>query len=164
MIKRKALFYSIIAGLTVLDSFLLSKPNLLGKIGLIIYKYHYLRTWPRTLLTVSIVMVISVAVAEFIRWAVNRHILKRVVGLIILCVLIIIASAALIKTGLDFSTWSYSHTGHRFKYGAYLLPLMLVSIFVHAIIKLPKKVLLLASLPVVNEEKNNLPANADDKS
>ena len=109
-----------------MDSFLLSNPNLLGKIGLIIYKYNYLRTFPRTLLTVSIVMAISIAVAELVRMLVNRQVLKRATGLIILSLLIFVAAAALIKTGLDFSTWAYSHTGHRFKYGAYLLPLMLV--------------------------------------
>ncbi len=162
MIKRKALFYSIITGLTILDSFLLSKPNLLGKIGLIIYKYHYLRTFPRTLLTVSIVIAISISIAELIRLFVNKQILKRSTGIIILSLLIFVAAAALIKTGLDFSTWSFEHTGHRFKYGAYLLPLMLVSIFIHAIVKLPKT----QSVPSFanNKSKTNQPSDVDDKS
>jgi succinate dehydrogenase hydrophobic anchor subunit len=161
MLKRKTLFYSIILGLTILDSFLLSKPNLLGKIGLFIYKYHYLRTFPRTLLTVSIVMAVTIAIAELIRMLVKRQTLKRMTGLIILSLLIFVAAAALIKTGMDFSTWTYSHTGHRFKYGAYLLPLMLVAIFVHAIVKLPK----ILELPVADMVKNNqTSSDVDDKS
>ena len=164
MIRRKALFYSIIAGFTVLDSFLLSNPNLLGKIGLIIYKYHYLRTLPRTLLTVSIVIVISIFIAELIRMLVKRQLLKRITGLIALSLLILVMAAALIKTGMDFSTWAYSHTGHRFKYGAYLLPLMLVSIFVHAIVKLPK-IVELPIVPLTDPVKvNQTSSDADSKS
>ncbi len=109
-------------------------------------------------------MVIAIAIAELVRMLVNRQVLKRATGLIILSLLIFIAVAALIKTGLDFSTWAYSHTGHRFKYGAYLLPLMLVLIFVHAIIKLPK-IMELPIVPVTEKVKVHQPtSDVDNKS
>ncbi|CAN5461475.1 hypothetical protein BH09BAC3_BH09BAC3_15720 [soil metagenome] len=154
----------MIAVLTVVDSFLLSKPNLLGKIGLVIYKYHYLRTWPRTFLTVSIVMVITLGATYLIHLLVKKEIFKRDTASIIFIALILASVAALVKTGLDFSTWSYSHTGHRFKYGAYLLPLMLVSIFVHELITLPKIPKPFPLLPMNDELKKTQSTDVDSKS
>ncbi|AYB32283.1 hypothetical protein [Chryseolinea soli] len=135
---RKLSFYFCLIALVILDSFLLSKPNLLGKIGLIIYKYHYLRTFPRTLLTVSIVVVIAFALAELISFLVKRRTLKRVLGTVVLVLLIAVSFATLVKTGMDFSTWTYSHTGLRFRFGAYLLPTLLIVLFTYALVRLPK--------------------------
>ena len=127
--KKRFLFYLLISALVVLDSVLLRSPNLLGKIGLIIYRYSYLRTFPKTLLTVSIVVLTAITLSELIRWLVKLGTLKRVAGILFLVFLIIASIAILVKTGLDFSTWTYSHTGSRFKYGAYLLPLILIIVF-----------------------------------
>ena len=135
---RKLSFYFFLIALVILDSFLLSKPNLLGKIGLIIYKYHYLRTFPRTLLTVSIVVVIAFGLAELIGFLVKRRTLKRALGTVVLALLIAVSFAALVKTGMDFSTWTYSHTGLRSRFGAYLLPTLLIVLFTYALVKLPK--------------------------
>lgn len=135
---RKLSFYFFLIALVILDSFLLSKPNLLGKIGLIIYKYHYLRTFPRTLLTVSIVVVIAFGLAELVSFLVKRKALKRFWGTVVLALLIVVSFAALVKTGMDFSTWTYSHTGLRFRFGAYLLPTLLIVLFTYALVKLPK--------------------------
>lgn len=135
---RKLSFYFFLIALVILDSFLLSKPNLLGKIGLIIYKYHYLRTFPRTLLTVSIVVVIAFGLAELVSFLVKRKALKRALGTVVLALLIVVSFAALVKTGMDFSTWTYSHTGLRFRFGAYLLPTLLIVLFTYALVKLPK--------------------------
>jgi len=135
---RKLAFYFVLIALAIVDAFLLSKPNLLGKIGLIIYKYHYLRTFPRTLLTVAIVVVISFGIAEGIGLLVKRGVLKRVLGVVTLLSLVALSFAALVKTGLDFSTWTYSHTGLRFRFGAYLLPTLLIILFTYALVKLPK--------------------------
>jgi hypothetical protein len=127
--KKRLLFYLFVAALVVLDSVLLRSPNLLGKIGLIIYRYHYLRTFPKTLLTVSIVILTAVVLSELIRWLVRLKSIKQLVGVLFLVLLILASVAILFKTGLDFSTWTYSHTGNRFKYGAYLLPFILIVVF-----------------------------------
>jgi len=136
--RSRLTFYLFILALVVLDAVLLRSPNLLGKIGLIIYKYHYLRTFPKAFITVLTVMAIATFIAESVRWLVSTEKLGRASGRLILWAFIVLASAALIKTGLDFSTWTYSHTGQRFRYGAYLLPLILMTIFGYTAFTLPK--------------------------
>src|SRR5687767_15766883 len=101
--KNRAMFYLFVAALVVLDSVLIRSPNLLGKIGLIIYKYSYLRTFPRTLMTVGSVVAIAVFITEIIRWMTKRGVLKRVISISILLVLTLISVALLVKTGIDFT-------------------------------------------------------------
>ncbi|HEY3404944.1 MAG TPA: hypothetical protein VGK59_16255, partial [Ohtaekwangia sp.] len=136
--RPRLTFYLFIAALVVLDAVLLRSPNLLGKIGLLIYKYHYLRTFPKALLTVSLVVGVAILIAEAIRFLVKKESLKRTVGRVILFLLAAVAVAILVKTGLDFTAWSYSHTGLRFRIGAYLLPTILVIVFFYAWITVPK--------------------------
>ncbi|HEY3401872.1 MAG TPA: hypothetical protein VGK59_00710, partial [Ohtaekwangia sp.] len=59
-----------------------------------------------------------------------------------------------VKTGLDFTAWSYSHTGLRFRIGAYLLPTILVIVFFYAWITVPKVEEAFPESPVMDEEKN----------
>lgn len=136
--KNRAMFYLFVVALVVLDSVLIRSPNLLGKIGLIIYKYSYLRTFPRTLMTVGSVIGIAVLITEIIRWMTKRSVLKRVISISILLILALISIALLVKTGIDFTAWSYSHTGLRFRIGAYLLPVILVIVFGYGLFTLPK--------------------------
>ncbi|MBL0742904.1 hypothetical protein [Chryseolinea lacunae] len=135
---RKLTFYLFVLALVIVDSLLISKPNLLGKIGLIIYKYHYLRTFPRTLLTVAIVVAVAIGIAELIELLVKRSVLKRATGSIVLIVLIALSFGILVKTGIDFQAWTYSHTGLRFRFGAYMLPTLLIVIFTFGLLKLPR--------------------------
>lgn len=138
--KRKLYFYLVIACLTVLNALLLASPNLLGKIGLLIYHYRFLRTFPRTLLTVSIAVIIAVLITEFVALLVKNKTVKRSIGIIILIFFVVLCAAALYKTIIDFTAWSYAHTGQRFRYGAYLLPCLLMLIFGYRIFNLPVKV------------------------
>lgn len=135
--KNRVTFYLFVAALIVLDSVLLRSPNLLGKIGLIIYKYSYLRTFPRTLMTVGSVVLIGVLITEIIRWMTQRQVIKRVVAVSVLLILTLLSVAMLVKTGIDFTAWSYSHTGLRFRIGAYLLPVILIVVFGYALFTLP---------------------------
>jgi len=136
--KTRVTFYLFITALTVLDAVLLRSPNLLGKIGLIIYKYDYLRTFPKALVTVALVVGIAVSIAEFVRLFVRMEMLKRYIGRIILFVFLAASTAILVKTALDFRAWSYSHTGLRFRIGAYLLPSILIVVYLYALASLPK--------------------------
>ena len=132
-------FYAIITVLVALDSLLLTSPNLLGKIGLIIYKYQYLRTFPRILLTVGLVVTIAILISELIRVLVRKRKLGRGKGIALLLFMICASAGIVHKTALDFSKWAYSHTGMRFKYGAYLLPTLVMVTFAYALVTLPKK-------------------------
>ncbi len=152
--KSRVNFYLFIAALVVLDSVLLRSPNLLGKIGLIIYKYHYLRTFPKALLTVSLVVLGSIALAEGVRFIVKREILKRITGKVILVFFMLAVAGIFAKTAVDFTAWSYSHTGLRFRIGAHLLPVILMLVFIYAFITLPKTSLLFPASPSNEEEVN----------
>ena len=131
-------FYPFVIALTLLDAVLLRSPNLLGKIGLIIYKYHYLRTFPRALLTVSLVVGVSVIIGETIRLVVRKARLKRSAGKLLLTAFMLLAVALLVKTGMDFSSGVYSQTGIRFRIGVCLLPAILLVVFVCYWVTLPK--------------------------
>src|SRR5689334_1386184 len=108
---RRSGFYALLVGLIILNGFLLSKPNLLGKIGLIVYKYYYLRSFPRTLLTVALVSAIAAGLMELFSFLVARRIIGRAIGGILFGLFVALSFAQLVKTGIDFSAWTYSHTG-----------------------------------------------------
>jgi len=137
--KSRITFYLFILALVVLDAVLIRSPNLVGKIGLLIYKYHYLRTFPKALLTLSLVVGGAVIIGEVIRFVVKKELIKRLTGSVLLFLLITLSAALLVKTGMDFSSGSYSHTGLRFRIGAYLLPAIVVVVFVYMWFTLPVK-------------------------
>ena len=137
---KKLYFYGVVACLVLIDSLLLSNPNLLGKVGLAMYKYFYLKTFPRTLLTVSIFILVALLIAEFIALLVKNAKLKRNVGVVLLLIFVALSGAVLYKTIISFLAWSYAHTGQQFRYGAYLLPCIFIFIFGFRIFNLLVKV------------------------
>jgi hypothetical protein len=142
---RRSGFYSALVGLIILNAFLLSKPNLLGKIGLIVYKYYYLRSFPSTLLTVTLVCAIAAGLMELVSYLVRRRIIGRTLGAAILGFLVALGFAQLVKTGFDFSAWTYSHTGLRFRLGAFMLPTVVIAIFTCGWLRLPRSADLLVA-------------------
>ncbi len=130
---RKVTFYWVLLTLVLIDSWLLSKPNILGKIGLLIYKYHYLRSFPRTLLTVWIVVSLSVLIVLLIQFMTRQEKLSKAVSTVILGACLIGSILILGKVYVDFTSWSYSHAGLKFRYGAYLLPVILVFVFTNGL-------------------------------
>jgi len=124
--KLRIAFYGLIIVLTVVDAFLISNPNLLGKLGFIIYKYSYLRTFPRALLTVSIVVGVVFIVIQSIVWLNKKEWLAKKLSVSVLIILLVMFVLVWVKTAYDFQSWSYGHSGHKLKYGAYLLPFILI--------------------------------------
>jgi uncharacterized membrane protein len=149
--RSKINFYFFIAALTVLDAVLLRSPNLLGKIGLLIYKYHYLRTFPKALLTVLVVVGLIAAIVEIIHFAVRKGVIRRLSGQLLFLSLCLASLALLVKTVMDFSTGMYSHTGLRFRCGAYLMPAILLITVVYAWVTLPKPFIPFPELPSTPE-------------
>jgi hypothetical protein len=140
---RRVTFYWVLLTLMLIDSWLLSKPNILGKIGLIIYKYHYLRSFPRTLLTVWIVVSIAVLIVLLVQYLLKQEKLSKAVATAILSLFVAFSLLIMAKVYIDFTSWSYSHTGIKFRYGAYLLPMILVVVFsngIFQILRIPKLV------------------------
>jgi hypothetical protein len=153
--KHRITFYFFLLALIVLDSVLIRSPNLIGKIGLWFYKYHYLRTFPKALLTVSLVVGISAIIAEIIRYVVKKELIKRIAGLVILFLLAVGSLILLVKVVMVFSEGTYSHTGIRFKFGAYLLPAIIFVVFIYASITLPRLLVPVIESPVLEPNNNN---------
>jgi hypothetical protein len=148
--KSRINFYLFLTVLIVLDAVLIRSPNLIGKLGLWFYKYHYLRTFPKALLTVTLVVGISALIAETIRFVVRKELIKRLAGQVILFLLTVLAIAFMAKVIMDFSSGSYSHTGIRFKSGAYLLPGIIIVVFVYCLITLPRPAAPVPEIEVLN--------------
>ena len=136
--KPRLNFYLFIAALMLLDAVLIRSPNLLGTIGLLIYKYHYLRTFPKALLTIFLVVGVAAVISESIRFAVKGELLKISLAKVLFLLLTTLTVALTIKVVLDFSSGSYAHTGLRFRIGAILLPVILVVVFIYGWLTLPK--------------------------
>jgi len=118
--RHSLFFYVLLLVLVLADAWLLAHPNLLGKIGIWLYKYSYLKTFPRALATVGL----ATGVALGISWASQRY-LSRFGAILLQGFLLAGALVILIQTIVQFSSGSYAHTGAGFKTGAILLPLIL---------------------------------------
>jgi hypothetical protein len=132
----KFLYFIIIALLSVIDALLLAKPNFLGKIGLWLFKYSYLRTFPRAIVTVSIVVGSVVVISELIVFISKLKWIKKRVALILLIILTVASGGILTKIIHDFSRGIYSHTGVYFRYGVFLLPSIFIIILVTSLSRL----------------------------
>ena len=133
------LYFIIIALLSVIDALLLAKPNFLGKIGLWVFKYSYLRTFPRALITVSIVVGTVFLIGESIVFLGKKKWIKKSVGLLLLLIFFLAAGGILAKVIHDFSKGIYSHTGVYFRYGVFLLPGILLLVFATSFFRLSSK-------------------------
>ena len=116
--------------LSVTDAYLLAHPNLIGKIGVLVYKHHYISNFPRALLTVMIVVGLSLAVCE----VVYRFTQKKT-AIFSYLVLTGIALFWFMYVFVTFSSFSYRITGKSFIYGAHLLPVILAGLNLRYLLK-----------------------------
>lgn len=133
--KQNPSFYFIILVLVVVDAWLLAHPNLLGKLGILFFKYDMIRTFPRALGTVGLTTIVSAAIAVFAKRA------SRQTALLVLGLLTLASVGLLINTYFKFSAGSYAMTGSGFKTGALLMPIILILVFgngVYEALKLKK--------------------------
>jgi predicted DNA-binding transcriptional regulator AlpA len=137
--KSRWLFILVVAGLTVVDAYLISNPNLLGKLGFIIYKYHYLRTFPKALLTVGIVISIAWSINEILVWISRRGWIFKKTAKSVYTMILVVIVFLWVKTALDFQGWAFSHSGIKLKYGAYLLPIILLIIYIRGLYRIIKQ-------------------------
>ena len=110
--------------LGVSDAYLLSHPNFIGRIGILIYRHDYLKTFPRALATVFLVLGVCLFICEVIRRvrlprsAVAWYLMGMVLGM-----------ALFSYVYVSFSSPTYGMTGKAFIYGAHLLPILITGIF-----------------------------------
>jgi len=68
---------------------------------------------------------------------VKHKAIRRIIGKVVLLILLVLVAAIGAKTAIDFSAWSYSHTGLRFRIGAHLLPAIVFVVFLYTYSTLP---------------------------
>jgi hypothetical protein len=128
--NRKLSSWLLLLVLSVTDAYLLAHPNLIGRIGVLVYKHHYIRNFPRALLTVALVVGISLVICELVmRFA------KKQTAIAAYMVLTAIAVSWFMYVFVTFSTFSYRITGKAFIYGAHLLPVILTGMYTRYLIK-----------------------------
>ncbi len=112
----------VILGIT--DAYLLSHPNLIGRIGILIYRHDYLKTFPRALATVFLVLGSCLFICEVIR----RVRLPRA-AIAWYLMLMVLGMALFSYVYVSFASLTYGMTGKAFIYGAHLLPILMIGIF-----------------------------------
>ena len=130
--KQNPSFYFIILVLVVIDSWLLAHPNLLGKLGILFFKYDMIRTFPRALATVGLTTIVAIAISIFMKRT------SRQTALLVLGLLTLASVGLLINTYFKFSAGSYAMTGSGFKTGALLTPIILILVFGNGIYEASK--------------------------
>ncbi|WP_221392179.1 hypothetical protein [Dyadobacter sp. NIV53] len=126
--------------LSITDAYLLAHPNLIGRLGVLLYKHSYISNFPRALLTVLLVVVISLITCELTFKYFNRQKMS-----VLYLVLLFISLAWFGYVYITFSSFSYRITGKAFIYGAHLLPIIMTGLFGRYFIK--------AKFGLINEVK-----------
>lgn len=110
--------------LSITDAYLLAHPNLIGRVGIWVYKHDYIKSFPRALFTVMLLVGISLAICELLR----RFVQPKLAS-ICLTGLFLVGVIWIVYVYYTFSSFSYRITGKAFIYGAHLLPAILTGIY-----------------------------------
>lgn len=116
--------------LSVTDAYLLAHPNLIGKIGVLLYKHHYIRNFPRALLTVGIVVIISLAICELV-----YRFTRKKTAIVAYVALTAMWLGWFMYVFVTFSSFTYRITGKAFIYGAHLLPVIVAGLNLRYLVK-----------------------------
>jgi len=116
--------------LSITDAYLLAHPNIIGKIGVLVYKHSYIKNFPRALLTVVLVVAISLAISEILYRVLGYK--KASIGYGVLLAISVFWFGYVFIT---FSSFAYRITGKAFVYGAHLLPIILIGLFGRYLVK-----------------------------
>ncbi len=122
MEKIKPHLLLIILGIT--DAYLISHPNIIGRLGIFVYHYDMLKTFPRALITVFLSLAVCLALVFVSELLVQKPWAKFIPWLGLIASL-----AILVQVFLKFSHGSYRLTGQSFKFGMHLLPVLMAYIF-----------------------------------
>ena len=122
--NNRIFYYFAVLILVLIDAWLLAHPNLVGKMGILMYKYDMIKTFPRALATVGVTMLFAAALSEILPTKLPAKNARLVLG-----ILLLVSIGLFIQTWFKFSEGSYALTGAGFKTGARLLPFLLVVVF-----------------------------------
>ncbi|HEX9956665.1 MAG TPA: hypothetical protein VGA96_05405 [Fibrella sp.] len=113
---KNPFFYVMLAVLVLLDGWLMSHPNLIGRAGVFFYDYNDLKTFPRALGTVSVVVMIAL----LLTWLFSKA--GRAIAIFLLLGLLVASGYWLVSSFTQFNSGVYKLTGAGFRAGAVLLP------------------------------------------
>ena len=130
--NRNLSYYLILVVLVVVDAWLLAHPNLIGRLGILFFKYDMIKTFPRALATAGISALVSVGIVVFIPKA------GKQTAMLVLGILTLVSIGVLVNTIFKFSSGSYAMTGAGFKTGAILMPIILVLVFGNGLLETAK--------------------------
>jgi hypothetical protein len=105
------------------DAWLLAHPNLLGRMGVLLYDYWYIETFPKAAVTVLGTLFLTYFGSIFLQKK-----LPPKLSLVLISALLAVVLLLTIRTFLQFGQGSYAMTGKSFKLGAKLLPVVLMGI------------------------------------
>lgn len=120
--------YLLYLVLAVTDAWLLSHPNLIGRVGIWLYRYSYIKNFPRAVVFVLLAVVFSILMSELI-----KKFFPVRTAVLLLALLLVIASMAFMNVFIQFSSGTYQFTGKAFIWGAHLLPFILILIFIQSL-------------------------------
>lgn len=124
MKNRSLIPYLLLIGVVISDAWMISHPNLMGRFGVWFYKYEYIRTFPKALLTVSLSVMVAIGIVEAsLKWLNAKN------TRLVLSLFLVISLALLAGVSLKFSGGTYTHTGSAFRWGFHVLPMLLIAIF-----------------------------------
>ena len=113
---KNPFFYVMLAVLVLLDGWLMSHPNLIGRAGVFFYDYNDLKTFPRALGTVSVVVMIAL----LLTWLFSKA--GRAIAIFLLLGVLVASGYWLVSSFTQFNSGVYKLTGAGFRAGAVLLP------------------------------------------
>lgn len=122
MKKLPQLLLLLIIGIS--DAYMVSHPNILGKIGVRVYNYSLIKNFPNALITILSCIIISLLINYLLQKQKGKKWAKYA-----FIILLIISLAVLFDIYWKFSAGSYAHTGKVFKFGMHLLPIIFIYIF-----------------------------------
>lgn len=66
----------------------------------------------------------------------KQQVLSKTVSTLVLGAFLVSSILILVKVSIDFTAWSYSHTGLKFRIGAHMLPALLIFVFTNGLIQI----------------------------
>jgi hypothetical protein len=113
-----------VAILGITDAYLISHPNILGKLGVFVFKYGMIKNFQNALITVAITLGICITITFLIEKNKSKNWAKYLLWASTFLSLFILGQVV-----YKFSNGTYAHTGKTFVWGMMLLPAIMLYIF-----------------------------------
>jgi hypothetical protein len=121
--KRTILFLSLLASISAISGYLMSKASWIGRVGMTFFykEYNLLKIWWQGALAVFIIFIFLYALHALVQLRFNQLRLSQAASKVVHAIVLAVTITGLYFTYDDFSTdLSHRLLGWRFHYGVYL--------------------------------------------